>query len=80
MNTSRIVACFLLLTSGVISAIAVTGMQTRVLAGPRLSLDTTAQSEAEINDRNWQNNSKIVAIRKIVNSANAEVRNGTFKT
>jgi len=55
-------------------------MQTRVLAGPRLSLNTTDQSEDEINDRNWQKNSKIVAIRKIVNSDNAEVRNGTFKT
>jgi hypothetical protein len=80
MNTTRIAVRFLLLTIGVISAIAVTGMQTRVLAGLRLSLDTTAQSKDEINHKNWQNNSKIVAIRKIVNSANAKVRNGAFKT
>jgi len=80
MNTTRIAVRFLLLTIGVISAIAVTGMQTRVLAGLRLSLDTTAQSKDEIHHNNWQNNSKIVAIRKIVNSANAKVRNGAFKT
>jgi len=55
-------------------------MQTHVLAGSRLSLNTTDQSEVEINDRNWQKNAKIVAIRKIVNSDNAEVRNGAFKT
>jgi len=41
---------------------------------------TTAQSEDEITDKNWQKNSKIVAIRKIVNSDKAETGNGTFKT
>src|ERR1044072_852573 len=64
---------------GVISSIAITGMQIRVLGDPRPLLDTTAQSEDEINDRNWQNNPKIVAIRKLVNSANTEVRKGAFK-
>jgi len=80
MNPTRTAAWFLLLTMGVISAIEFIGMQTRVLASPPLSLDATVQSEDEINDRNWQKNSKIIAIRKIVNSDNAEVRNGTFKT
>ena len=60
MNMTRIAACFLLLTMGVISA--------------------TAQSEDEINDKNWQQHPKIIGIRKMVNSANAEVRNGAFKT
>ena len=76
MNTTRI----LVLSMGVISAIAITEMQTHVLAGSRPSLDTTAQSEDEINDKNWQSNPKIIAIRKIVNSAHAEVRSGAFKT
>jgi hypothetical protein len=80
MNTTRIAAWSLLSTMAVISTIAGAGMQTRVLAGPRLSLDTPAQSEDEINDKNWQSNPKIVAIRKIVNSATAKVRNGAFKT
>ncbi len=76
MNTRRI----LVLTVGVISSIAITGMQIRLLADPHPWLDTTAQSEDEINDKNWQNNPKIVAIRKLVNSANTEVRRGAFKT
>ena len=76
MNTRRI----LVLTMGVISAIAITGMQIQVLADRRPSPDITAQSEDEINDKNWQNNPKIVAIRKLVNSANTEVRKGAFKT
>jgi hypothetical protein len=80
MNPTRIAASFLLSTLVIISASTVTAMRTRVLAGPRLSLNTTEQSEDEINDKNWQTNSKIVAIRKIVNSNNAEVRSGTFKT
>jgi hypothetical protein len=75
-DTTRI----LVLSMGVISAIAITGMQIRMLAGARPSLVTTAQSDDEINDKNWQSNPKIVAIRKIVNSANTEVRRGTFKT
>jgi predicted SPOUT superfamily RNA methylase MTH1 len=45
-----------------------------------LSLDATVQSEDKITDRNWQKNSKIIAIRKIVNSDNDEVRTGAFKT
>ena len=80
MNPTRIAACFLLLTLAVISASAVTAMRTRVLTGSRLSQDTTDRSTDEINDRNWQKNSRIVAIRKIVNSDSAEVRNGRFKT
>jgi len=80
MTTTRIPAWFLLLTMGLILATAVTGLQTRVLANPRLSLDTAAQSEDEINDKNWQTNSRIVAIRKMVNAASAKVRNGAFKT
>ena len=47
---------------------------------PRLSQDAKAQSEDEIKDKQWQKNPKIVAIRKIVNSDNAGIRNGTFKT
>jgi len=43
-------------------------------------ISATAQSEGEINDKNWQSNAKIIAIRKIVNSASANVRNGAFKT
>jgi len=79
MDPTRIAAWSHVLTVGVISAIAITGMQTRVLAGPRRPPDTTAQSEDEINDKNWQNHPKIVAIRKIVNSAKAELRNGAYK-
>ena len=80
MNPTRIAAWFLLLTMGVISAIAFTGMQTRLLASPRLSPNATAQSDDEINDKNWQNNPQIIAIRKIVNADNTEVRKGAFKT
>jgi hypothetical protein len=80
MNPTRIAAWLLLLTLVIISASTVTATRTRALAGPHLSLDATDQSEDEINDRNWQKNSKIVAIRKIVNSDSAAVRNGSFKT
>src|SRR5689334_2711443 len=45
MNTTRIAARFLLLTMGVISAIAISGMQIRVLANLRPSPNTTAQSK-----------------------------------
>jgi hypothetical protein len=76
---SRIAASSLLLAMGVFSAIAVTG-QTGVLARPVPSLHGTAQSEDEINDKNWQKHPTIIAIRRIVNSANAEVRSGAFKT
>jgi hypothetical protein len=75
-NTIRILA----LSIGMISAITITGMQIRVFADPRPSRDTTIQSDAEIDHKNWQSNSKIVAIRKIVNSDNLKVRNGAFKT
>lgn len=70
----------LVLSMGVISAIALAGMQNRMFAGPRPALDIAIRSDDEINDRNWQNNPQIIAIRKIVNSDNAEVRKGTFKT
>lgn len=76
MNPTRIAAWFLLFTLIIVSASTVT----HVLAGPHLSLDTTDQSENEITDKNWQTNPRIVAIRKIVNSDGAEVRNGSFKT
>ena len=45
-----------------------------------ISTTARAQSEDEINDKNWQSNPKIVAIRQMVNSTTAEVRNGAFKT
>ena len=80
MNPTRIATWFLLLTLVIISASPVTAMRTRVLGGSRLSLDTTDQSKDEINDKNWQTNSRIIAIRKIVDADNAEVKNGTFKT
>lgn len=35
---------------------------------------------AEINRKNWQNDPKIIAIRKIVNWDNTEVKKGAFKT
>lgn len=76
MNTRRI----LVLTMGVVSAIAIAGMQIRVLADPRPSPDNTVQSADGINDKNWQNNPQIVAIRKLVNAANAAVNKGAFKT
>ena len=38
------------------------------------------QSEDEISAKNWQQNPKIISIRKIVNSDNAGVRTGAFKT
>lgn len=59
---------------------AITRMQTPVLGSPVPSLYTTAQSEDGINDKNWQSHPKIIAIRRIVNSANAGIRNGAFKT
>ena len=75
MNTRILVVAM-----GVISATVITGMQIRVLAVPRFFWDNTAQSEAEISDKNWQNNPRIIAIRKMVNSATIEIRKGTLKT
>lgn len=43
-------------------------------------ISATAQAEDGINDKNWQSNPKIIAIRKLVNAANTEVRKGAFKT
>ena len=80
MNPTRFTDWSRVLTVGVVLAIAIAGTQTRMLAGPRRSLDTIAQSEVELNDKNWQNHPKIVAIRKIVNSVKTEVRNGVYKT
>ncbi len=77
---TRIATSLLLLIMGAISAIAVPRMQPSVLARSFPSLDTTAQSEGEINDKNWQKHPKIIAIRRIVNSATAEVKSGAFKT
>ena len=70
----------IVLAMEVISAIVITGMQIRVLADPRPWLGTTAQSANEINGKNWQKNPRIVAIRRLVNAANNEVRKGAFKT
>jgi hypothetical protein len=78
MKTTRLAAWFLL-TMGLISASVISEMQAHVL-GARPSLRVTTQSEAEINDKNWQSHPKILAIRKIVNSANAEVKSGAYKT
>jgi hypothetical protein len=36
-------------------------------------ISTTAQSEGEISDKNWPNHPKIIAIRRIVDSANAQI-------
>src|SRR6185295_11733694 len=44
MNPTRIADWSRVLIVGVISAIAITGTQTRMLAGPHQSLDTKAQS------------------------------------
>ena len=59
-------------------------MNTRILVLAMAVISATvityAQSEDEITDKNWQNNPKIIAIRKMVNSATVEIRNGTFKT
>ena len=79
MKTTRLTAWFLL-TTGVFSAIGINQMQPRVLAVQGLSLRATVKSDDEINDRNWQSHPKIIAIRKIVNSANAEVKSGAYKT
>ena len=65
MTPTRLAAWFLLLTLVIISAKSVTA---------------TGQSPDEINDKNWQTNPQIVAIRKIVNSDSANVSNGSFKT
>jgi hypothetical protein len=43
-------------------------------------ISAAAQPGNEINNKNWQNDPKIIAIRKIVNSANTKIRSGTFKT
>jgi predicted SPOUT superfamily RNA methylase MTH1 len=43
-------------------------------------ISATAQSQDEINDKNWQNHPQIIAIRRIVNSTNAEIKRGAFKT
>jgi predicted SPOUT superfamily RNA methylase MTH1 len=56
----------LVLGMAVISLLTITGTQIRALA--------------EINGKNWQNDPRIIAIRKIVNSDNAEVKKGAFKT
>ena len=59
MIRTHIVAWFLLLTVGSVSA--------------------TRQSDDEIKGKNWQNDPRIIAIRKIVDSNNAQVSNGAFK-
>lgn len=73
VNMTRIAVLSLLLTMGVFSAIAVNGLQTGVSA-------RTVQFKDEINDKNWQTHPRIIAIRRIVNSANAEVKRRAFTT
>jgi WD40 domain-containing protein len=51
-----------------------TGRQIRILGGPVLL------AEDLIPATNWQQHPKINAIRKLVNSTNADVRNGSLKT
>lgn len=58
-------------------------MSTRLLVLALAMLSATvvaAQSENEINDKNWQANPKIIAVRKLVNSENAEIKKHTYKT
>ena len=45
-----------------------------------ISTTATAQSNDEVNDKNWQSNPKIIAIRQMVNSTTAEVKKGALKT
>jgi hypothetical protein len=65
MTPTRIASWLLLFTLVMVSASTVTAKH---------------QSEGEINDKNWQTNPKIVAIRKIVNADSAEVKSGSYKT
>ena len=59
---------------------AVTGVQIRLLRGPVPSSNAAAQSQEEVADKNWQQHPKIIPIRKLVNSINAGLQRGTFKT
>ena len=59
---------------------AVTGVQIRLLGGPVPSSDSPAQSEEEGAGKNWRQHPKIIPIRKLVNSINAGLQRGTFKT
>ena len=45
-----------------------------------VSTIATAQTEDKINDKNWQSNPQIVAIRKLVNSTSVKVKSGALKT
>jgi hypothetical protein len=72
MNPTRIATWFLLLSLGVISATATPQSEAR---------DDQSDNGGEvISDKNWQKHPKIIAIRRIVNSDSAGVRNGAFKT
>ena len=65
MNPTRIAVSFLLLIMTALPALAIP--------------QTGSQPQDEINDKNWQTNPKIIAIRKIVNADNAQVRSGALK-
>ena len=83
MNPIRIATWFFLLTMGVISAIAHPIDLPAIGAVAPQSQSSKDQSDNAgevISHKNWQKQPKIIAIRRIVNSDNAGVRNGAFKT
>ena len=68
---------------GVVSAIATpTDLPAVVAVAPQsqASEDQSGNAGEVISDKNWQKHPKIIAIRRIVNSDNAGVRKGAFKT
>ena len=83
MNPTSIAPWFLLLMMGVVSAIATpTDLPAVVAVAPQsqASEDQSGNAGEVISDKNWQKHPKIIAIRRIVNSDNAGVRKGAFKT
>lgn len=83
MNPTSIATWFLLLMMGVVSAIATpTDLPAVVAVAPQsqASEDQSDNAGEVISDKNWQKHPKIIAIRRIVNSDNAGVKNGAFKT
>ena len=83
MNPIRIASWFLLLTMGIISAKANPIDPPAIGAVAPQSQSSKDQSDNAgevISDKNWQKHPKIIAIRRIVNSDNAGVRKGAFKT
>ncbi|HZI62512.1 MAG TPA: hypothetical protein VFD62_17490 [Pyrinomonadaceae bacterium] len=82
MNTIRIATWFFLLSMGVIPATKAINFPVIVTVAPQLqsSEDQSDNAGEVLSDKNWQKHPKIVAIRRIVNSDIAGVRNGAFKT